>query len=81
LLGEVVDGLRERIAAQCAGSQLVGAGRASDAEVDAPGVQRLEHAELLGDHERGMVREHDPAGAEADGRRDGGGMGQEHRGR
>src|SRR4029453_4159125 len=41
LLGEVVDGLRERIAAQSAGSQPVGAGRASDAEVDAPGVQRL----------------------------------------
>jgi hypothetical protein len=70
-----------RIAAQRSGGQLVGAGRASDAEVDAPRVQRFEHAELLGDHERGMVREHDSAGAEADGRRDRGGMGQEHRGR
>ena len=44
-------------------------------------MQRLEHAELLRDHERGMVRKHDPARAEADGRRDRGGVGEEHRGR
>ena len=31
-----------------------------------PGMQRLERAELLGDHERRVVREHDPARADAD---------------
>ena len=41
-------------------------GRAAEAEVDAPGMHGLERAELLGDHERRVVREHDPAGPEAD---------------
>ena len=48
---------------------LVGAGRAAEAEVDAAGVERLERAELLGDHERRVVRQHDAARADADRRR------------
>ena len=41
-------------------------GRAADPEVDAPGVQRLEHPELLGDHERHVVGQHHAAGADPD---------------
>ena len=32
-----------------------------------PGVQRLEGAELLGDHQRGVVGQHHPARAHPDG--------------
>ena len=31
-----------------------------------PGIERLERAELLRDHERRVVRQHDPAGTDAD---------------
>ena len=78
--------LRERvgareIAAKRTGRQLVGAGRAAEAEVDPAGVQRLERPELLGDHERRMVREHDPARADADRLRPAGDMGDDDGGR
>ena len=53
------------IAAQRAQREHVGARRAAEAEIDAAGVERLERAELLGDHERRMVRQHDAAGADA----------------
>ena len=43
-------------------------------------MQGLERAELLGDGERGMVGEHDAAGAEADGVGVGADMGDEHAG-
>ena len=66
LLGEVVGGEGAGRAPQRAGGELVGAGRPADAEVDAARVQRLEHAELLGDHERGVVGQHDAARPEAD---------------
>jgi hypothetical protein len=58
----------------------VGARGASDAEIDPAGVQRVEHAELLGDDERLVVGQHDPARPDAD---RGGGAGQvrdQHRG-
>ena len=42
-------------------------------EVDAPGMQRLEGGVLLGDDQRGVVGEHDPAGSHPQG---GGGVGQ-----
>ena len=48
------------------GGDLVGAGRAADPEVDAARVQRLEHPELLGDHERLVVRQHHAARADAE---------------
>jgi len=57
-----------RLRAQRARGDLVGARRATDAEVDASGEQRLEGAELLGDHQGRVVRQHDPTGAGADGR-------------
>ena len=40
--------------------------RAAQAEVDAAGIERGQSAELLGDHERRMVRQHDAAGPDAD---------------
>jgi hypothetical protein len=42
-------------------------------------VQRRERAELLGDDERRVVREHHAAGADADGARAGGHVGDHHR--
>jgi hypothetical protein len=38
-----------------------------------------QRAELLGDDDRGMVRQHDPAGADADVSRAGGDMGDDDR--
>ena len=55
-----------RVAAERVHRQLVGARRPAEAEVDAAGVQRLERAELLGDHDRRVIRQHDPARADAD---------------
>ena len=55
-----------RVAAERADRELVGTGRASETQVDAPRMKRLESPELLGDHDRRVVREHDPTGADAD---------------
>ena len=60
--------------------EAVGARGPTEAEVDASGVQRLQHAELLGDREGGVVGQHDAARAQPDAT---GGlceMGDEHRG-
>ena len=78
--------LRERVGAvmvtaQREHRQLVGARRAAEAEVDPPGVQRRERPELLRDHERRMVREHDPARADADRARPAGDVRDHDRGR
>ena len=54
------------VAAQRLRRGLVGAGGAAEAEVDAAGEERGERAELLGDLERRVVGEHDPARADAD---------------
>ena len=58
--------VRTEGAAECPGGVGVSAGRAADAEVDAAGIEGFERAELLGDLERGVVGEHDAAGADAD---------------
>ena len=47
----------------------VAAGGAADAEIDAARRQRLEDAELLGDLERAVVRQHHAGAADADRRR------------
>ena len=39
---------------------------AAQAEVDAAWVQRLERTELLGDHQRRVVRQHDPRSPDPD---------------
>ena len=49
---------------QHAHGALVAARRAADAEVDAAGEQRLQHAEVLGHLERAVVRQHHAAGAD-----------------
>jgi hypothetical protein len=76
---------RERVRGHVGGApqrrrrQRIGAGGTPDAEIDAPGVQRLEHGELLRDHERGVVGEHHAAGSDVDGRRGRGEVGDQHR--
>ena len=64
VLREVVGGVHP--SSQCAHGVLVGPGRTAEAEVDPSGVQRLQGAELLGDGQRRVVRQHDAAGAEPD---------------
>ena len=56
-----------RVAAQRAGGQLVGAGSAAQAQVNASWVQRGQRAKLLGNHQRGMVGQHHAAGTDANG--------------
>jgi hypothetical protein len=67
VVGELVL-VRSQVAAQRVGGGAVGAGSSAEAEVDPAREQRLESPELLGDHERRMVGQHHPAGADADGR-------------
>jgi hypothetical protein len=62
-------------------SDLVGARRAADAEVDAAGMKRLEHAELFGDHQRGMVGQHHAAGPDPQGGGRVGDVADQYRGR
>jgi hypothetical protein len=58
-----------RVAPERRGRGGIGAGRAAETEIDAPGEQRFERAELLGDHVRRMIGQHDAARADADGPR------------
>jgi len=53
--------------------------RASQPQVHAPRGERLEQQELLGDHERAVVGEHDAAGAQADPRGALADRGEQHR--
>ena len=53
------------IAAQCRHSGAIGARRAPQAQVDAPGIECSQGAELLGDHQRCVVGQHDAAGTNA----------------
>ena len=66
LIGEVVDAQRLPATAQRDRGELVGARRPTETEVDPIRMQRLEHAKRLGDLKRRMVRQHDPARADAD---------------
>ena len=67
LLGERVGG-RMRVRVQRARGAHVAAGRAADAEVDAPRRERLQHAELLGHLQCAVVRQHHAGAADADAR-------------
>ena len=62
---EVVLAVHGAATAQRCRRQTVAAWRAAKAEIDATGMQRLEHAELLGHHERRMVGQHDAARAQS----------------
>ena len=65
-------GTRRDRPAACAAARAAAAGSVPGArprpEIDAAGKQRLERAELLGDLQRRVVGQHDPAGADADAR-------------
>ena len=74
-------GIGIEIAAQRGGDALVAARRAAQPEVDASGKQRLERAELFGDHQRRMVGQHDPARTHADGAGRGGDVADHDAGR
>src|SRR5207302_6035685 len=63
---------------ECPRRELVGARCAADAEVDAPGEERLEHAEALGDLQGTVVLQHDAARADADARRARGDLADQH---
>ena len=53
-------------AAQRVGRGAIGAGRATEAKIDAAGEQRLQHLEAFGHHQRRVVGQHHAAGADAD---------------
>ncbi len=59
-------GRGRKVAPHRACGELVGARRAAQPEIDPPGIKRFQRAELLGDDQRRMVRQHDPARADAD---------------
>ena len=52
-------------AAERVGGHRIGPRCAAQPEIDAAGKQCLQHFEPFGDHERGMVHQHDPARADA----------------
>ena len=56
--------VRQRV--QGKGRQAVRAGGAPQSQINTPGRQGVKHAELLGDFERRVVRQHDPGAADAD---------------
>ncbi len=60
---------------------LVGPRRTSDSKIDSPGKQRLQRAELFCDHQRRVIRQHDPARSHPDFRRSGRHVRNDHRGR
>ena len=60
---------------------LIGTRRATQPQIDPARMQRRERAELLGDQQRSVIRQHDAAGADADAARAGRDMRQRDRGR
>ena len=57
----------------------VGARGSAEAEVDPVWVRRFQQGELLGHHERGVIRQHHPARPDPDVSRGGGDHGDQHR--
>ena len=82
---ELLDILRKRIDVrgpfEGKRRHLVAAGRAAKPKIDPAREERLECAKLLGDHERRVIREHDPAGADPDRRSSGGDVSDDDRSR
>src|SRR4029078_1279607 len=54
------------IATQRPRGQLIASRSATKPEVDPAGIKRVQRAKLLGDNERSVVRQHDPARANPD---------------
>ena len=72
--------VRGRILAERPQRDLVGPRRAPHTEIDPPREERLQRPELLGDHEGRMIRQHHPAGPDADPLRPLADVGDDHRG-
>lgn len=53
------------MAAQRHHRALIAARRAAQAQLNTARIERVERAELLGNHQRGVVRQHHAAGAQA----------------
>ena len=68
LLREIVRRGLTPVALKCKGRKRVAAGRTPDREIDAVAVQSAQHAEVLGDLQRAVVRQHHAAAADADAR-------------
>ena len=66
LVREMLDAERPRPVLQGDCGQLVAARGAADAEIDPAGIERLQHAELLGHFQRAVMAQHDPARADPD---------------
>ena len=66
LVGEVVQHFGLAVAFEGEGLDGAAAGGAADAEIDAVGVHGVQGPKDFGDFERGVVREHDAAGTDAD---------------
>lgn len=69
LLREGFDGPGLRPRFQRRDGAAIRARRAAKAQIDTAGIERLQHAELLGDLERRIMREHHAARSDADVRR------------
>src|SRR6185437_13049043 len=65
LIGKIVEYLGVAVALERQRLHGAAAGSAADAEIDSPGVERVERAKDLRHLERSVVRQHDAAGAEA----------------
>src|SRR5262245_36169817 len=62
LIAEIIGQWRvESLTPQREGFEWRAAGRPTHAEIDAPWIERVKHAERLGDFERTVVRQHDAA--------------------
>jgi len=59
-------GSRKQMSPKRLGGELIRSRRAAEAQVDPAGEEGRQGAELFGDHERGVVGQHDTARADAD---------------
>ncbi len=66
LIGKIVEHLGVAVALEGESFHGTAAGSAADAEIDSAGIEGVEGAEDLRHLERGVVRQHDAAGADAD---------------
>jgi len=76
VLGKAVLGCH--VTAQRAGRGHVGAGRAAQPQIDPPRIERGKRAELLGNHKRRVVGQHDASCPDPHGPRRGGHMADHH---
>ncbi|MNT20330.1 hypothetical protein D3C72_1556360 [compost metagenome] len=68
------------MATQCLHGALIGAGRPPQPQIDPIRIERGQGAKLLGDHQGGVIRQHDAAGTQPQGAGAAGQMTYQHRG-